>query len=61
MILDNPLIRLFTTLLLCGMLITPFIQDMSGSDAFVRIVYFIVAIYVFLKKIYDIYRDSHNA
>lgn len=54
----NPVIQLFTTFILCSMLVTPFIQNIyEYTDLFVEIVYWSVAVYVFIKKIYDIYSN----
>ena len=57
----HPLVRIFTTIILCLMLVSPFIQNIYDySDNFVIVFYWSTAVYVLIKKIYDIYTDSPN-
>lgn len=55
-ILVNPLVRIFTTFILCIMIIMPFTKDFwTYHDGFVTVIYCIVAVYVLGKKAYDIW------
>lgn len=58
-VIDNPYVVLFTTLMLSGVIFYSSMDDFYKSqynDEFVRWVYRIVALYIFAKKIFDLWR-----
>lgn len=59
--INHPLVRIFTTFILCCLLITPLMDGFfKYYDNFVKVVYWIVAIYVLLKKIYDVWKSTKS-
>lgn len=54
-LLMNPIFRIFTSLLLCFLLLNPYINDESywKDDNFVLVVYIIICIYLLFKTVYQ--------